>query len=108
MPTLDDIAVLMREFQLWAPTQMTLFTIVVFSVLASGFLYRLLSGSPYLTITVSLSLLYFSAMLANFLGRDVVMEGATEFQRAAFFSVIGQSVGALVLFCLFKAADRGR
>lgn len=96
------------EFRNWSPPGQTLNILAFFSLATAVVLSWFIAGSRMFTIPICYIVLLFFGLFSNFLGRELYLAAMTDTQRILLLAVLGQSIGAVLIFFLFKAAESNR
>ena len=93
------------EFTSWTPPDLVMFAIVLLSIASAVLVTRMTSAPQLVSVPASFFVLMFFGILANFLGRPLLFEGVSEFQKALLLTAAGHCVAALVLLGFFKVGE---
>jgi hypothetical protein len=104
----DTVALAVEGFQTWNPPTRLLPLVAIVSMLTAFLLSRALGGAKLLTGPISFIVLFFCAMVTNYIGRDVHFVGFTDQQEFIAYAIAGQALGAVILLFAFKVGEGGR
>ena len=89
----------------WRPEPFAMYGMLAATTITTAIMVRIVDSTPLIVGAVGFSVMYFSAYLANFFGRDTIIANVDALQHGIIFAFCGQIFGALILLALFKAKE---
>ena len=103
--TAQALTHLVQGFSEWSPAPLAFYWLCLLSALSAWMMARFLAAPPLVTIPAGSLLLFSLGLIANYLGKDTFIDGATEAQRLVIFTMLAHGFGAMILFIAFKSGE---
>ncbi len=101
----DAVFQALDGFLSWDPPRQVFHLVSFITFLAAVMLSRLLSAPPMIAIPLAYITLFNSAMISNFLARDIFLSGASDVMKVTLFTIIAHALVSPVLLYMLKSSE---